>query len=153
MSDGRLEAIWVKRVRRGPMDPTERATLVPGRGIADNADQGGRRQVTILVRERWEDALRELGAALDPSRRRANLLVSGVALETRDAVLRIGATRIRVRGETTPCERMDEALPGLRDALRPAWRGGVYGEVVEGGEIRIGEPVVLEAAGADHSIP
>jgi MOSC domain-containing protein YiiM len=154
MGEGRLEAIWLKRVRRGPMDPATRATVVAGRGLAGNADQGGRRQVTILVREGWEAALREVGAVVDPSRRRANLLVSGLDLErAAGALLRVGGCVVRVRGETTPCERMDEAWPGLADALRPRWRAGVFGEVIEGGEIRVGDPVVLEREAVAHSLP
>jgi MOSC domain-containing protein YiiM len=142
---GRLEGIWVKRAHRGPMDAREAARLVAGRGLEGSADQGGRRQVSILAREAWEAALAALGAALDPAARRANLLVSGVALEgARGAVLAVGACRLRILGELTPCERMDEALPGLGEALRPAWRGGVFAEVVAGGELRVGDAVALE---------
>ena len=44
---GTLEAIWVKRARRGRMDAVREVELDPSRGIAGNADRG-RRQVTIL---------------------------------------------------------------------------------------------------------
>ncbi len=40
---GTLEAIWLKRVRGGPMDPVASAELVAGRGLVGNANQGGRR--------------------------------------------------------------------------------------------------------------
>ena len=43
----RLEQIWIKRVRRGPMDAADRARVVAGRGIVGNANQGGKRQVTM----------------------------------------------------------------------------------------------------------
>lgn len=139
---GRLDAIWIKRARRGPMDRRDRAELVAGRGIVGNADQGRRRQVTLLSRETWENVLRELAAQVDPAARRANLLLSGVDLaDSRGRVLRIGDCRVRIRGETRPCERMDEAFPGLRAALEPSWRGGAFGEVLDSGEIVVGDPV------------
>jgi MOSC domain-containing protein YiiM len=149
-SPGRLRAIFVKRMKRGPMDPNERAALVAGRGIVGNANQGGRRQVTILEAERWAEALAEvgtLGSTLDPAARRANLLVTDLPLaDTRGRVLAIGPCRLRILGETRPCERMDEALPGLRRALDPDWRAGAFAEVLEGGEIAVGDAVAWEPA-------
>lgn len=142
---GRLEAIWIKRARRGPMDPVDRATLEIDHGLVGNANVGGRRQVTVVDADAWERATAGLGVEVDPSARRANLLVRGLDLqETRGRALSIGPCRIRIGGETRPCERMDEASPGLQDALDPEWRGGVYGVVEAGGEIRIGDPVGLD---------
>lgn len=147
-SAGRIRAIWIKRFKRGPMDPRESATLVPGRGLAGNANQGGRRQVTLISEEGWAEALAalgNLGERIDPATRRANLMVSGIPLEaTRGRVLRVGDCRLRIWSECTPCKQMDEARPGLRSALRPHWRGGACAEVLEGGEIRVGDPVAWE---------
>lgn len=140
--EGRLEAIWRKRARRGPMDPLDRAELVAERGLVGNADQGGRRQVTIISAEAWERAEADLGRRVSPDARRANLLVQGIELrDTRERTLAVGGVRILVGGETKPCYRMDEAADGLQEALRPEWRGGVYGRVVEGGAIEVGDPV------------
>ena len=142
---GRLDAIWIKRMKRGPMDPAESASLVAGKGIRGNANQRGKRQVTIIERERWEALMTELGAQLSPSARRANLMVSGVSLAgMRGRVLRIGACRVRIYGETKPCERMDEALPGLQQAMRPNWGGGAFGEILDDGEITLGDAVAFE---------
>lgn len=139
---GRLEAIWLKRAHRGPMDPVSRATLVAGRGLVGNADQGRRRQVTVIEREVWDRMMTRLGAAVSPSARRANLLISGCALAgQRRRVLRIGGCRVRILGETRPCERMDQALPGLRDVMGRDWGGGSFGEVLDDGVVELGVEV------------
>src|SRR4029077_615513 len=91
---GRLAAIWLKRAHRGPMDPVAAADLVEGQGVAGSVDRSPRRQVTILSEEAWNACMRELHADLDPSTRRANLLVSGIQLaHTRERVLRVGDAR------------------------------------------------------------
>jgi MOSC domain-containing protein YiiM len=141
-----LQAIWLKRARRGPMDPQEEALAVAGRGLEGNADQGGQRQVTLIGSEAWGRAEAELGCVVDPLLRRANLLLRGVELrDSRGRVLRIGACRILLRGETRPCRRMEEAWPGLQAALEEEWRAGAYGEVLTGGQIRVGDPVAWES--------
>lgn len=129
------------------MDPVDEAQLLEGHGVEGSVGRSRRRQVTLLERENWERFMEDLGSATDPATRRANLLVSGVALvNTRGRVLRIGEARVAVGGELTPCERMDEALLGLREAMRPDWGGGVFGQVLTSGVIRVGDPVEWEDA-------
>jgi MOSC domain-containing protein YiiM len=137
---GILERIWIKRGKRGRMDLVDSGTLESGRGLIGNASVGGRRQVTIISRERWQELTARLGADLDPSTRRANLMVSGIDLQnSRGRVLRVGATRLRINGETRPCEQMEEACAGLQAVMRERWGGGAFAEVIEGGEIRTGD--------------
>jgi MOSC domain-containing protein YiiM len=139
---GRVEVIWLKRAHRGPMDRVEEATLVAGQGISGSADRSRRRQVTLLESEAWVASMAELGVQRDPSLRRANILLTGLRLaHTRGRVLAVGDTRLAIGGELTPCERMDEAAPGLQAALRPDWRGGVFAQVMVGGVIRVGDSV------------
>lgn len=145
MHAGLLEAIWVKRARRGVMDAVDSVELVENRGLADSADQGGRRQVTIIEQEVWAELMRQFGASLPPVTRRANLMVRDIMFANmRGKVLCVGDCRIRIYGETKPCERMDEALPGLKDAMYPDWRGGAFGEVIGGGVIKLGDLVAWE---------
>lgn len=139
---GTLEAIWLKRVRRGPMDAVMSAELIAARGLTGNANLGGRRQVTLIELEVWQELMRMLGADLPTSTRRANLVVSGVPLrDTRGRELRVGETVLRIAGETKPCEQMEEALPGLRALMYPDWRGGAFAQVVAGGTLRVGDAV------------
>ena len=142
---GRLEAIWRKRAHRGVMDAVQEAELVEGQGVSGSVGRSTRRQVTVIEHEVWARVMGELTANVDPSARRANLMISGIRLEeTRGQLLRIGATLLKIGGHTTPCERMDEALPGLQEALRAHWGGGAFAQVVTGGIIRIGDTVTWE---------
>jgi MOSC domain-containing protein YiiM len=139
--DGRVEALWIKRAHRGLMDVVDEAQLIARRGIVGNADIGGRRQITIIDRERWAEATAALGA-VDPTRRRANMMISGIELErSRGRLLQIGEATLLINGETRPCRALDFSSPGLQPALDPAWGGGVYAEVVDGGTVRVGDSV------------
>jgi MOSC domain-containing protein YiiM len=139
---GRLERIWIKRAHRGPMDAVDRGVLEADKGLRSSANYGGRRQVTIISAERWVEMMDDLRAEVDPSARRANLLVSGIDLaETRDRELRVGSCLLKIGGETRPCERMEEAHAGLQEVMRPRWGGGTWAQVLEGGEIQVGDVV------------
>ncbi len=139
---GKLEAIWLRPQRRQLMEPQENATLKAHQGLLGNANQGDRRQVTLIEQEIWDGLRERLRPDLDPSARRANLMVSGIRLAgTRGRVLLVGQCRIQIWGETKPCARMDEACPGLKDALIENWGGGAHGEALVDGEITVGDPV------------
>ena len=142
---GRVERLWVKRAHRGAMDARESIELVAGRGVEGSADRGGRRQVTLLEREVWDALVRDLGSDAGPETRRANVLVTGIDLRaSRGRVLRLGAARIRIAGEVKPCERMEEAVAGLRAMMYPDWRGGAFGEVLDGGMVTVGDAVAWD---------
>lgn len=137
-----VHQIWIKRAHGGKMDAAERATLVAGRGIAGNADQRGKRQVTLIDLQTWRALMERLDGDLETSARRANVVIEGISLpHTRGKTLLIGDTRLLIHGETRPCGQMDQALPGLRTAMQDEWGGGVFAEVIDGGEIAVGDPV------------
>ncbi len=141
---GRLEAIWLKPMRKRPMKPVESANLVANRGLLSSADQNGRRQVTVISQERWRAVQGQLGHHVDPALRRANLMVSGIDLtDSRGKRLRIGSCLIEIWGQTRPCRLMDESHPGLQDALHADWGGGVFGIILEGGDVHVNDAVEL----------
>ena len=139
-----LEQIFIKRMKKGPMDPVQKARVVAGRGIVGNANQGGKRQVTIVSAKHWKDVTAPLGHTPDVKVRRANLIVSDVDFEkSHGKILKIGNVRVRIYGETRPCEQMEMAAPGLQAAMKVSFGGGAFGEILEDGEIAVGDPVEL----------
>jgi MOSC domain-containing protein YiiM len=151
---GRVEAIWLKRSFGGVMDPALEVNLVARRGIETDASFGrAHRQVTVIEKEVF-DRIRHSLPDAEPVMRRANLMVSGIRLaHSRNHVLRIGGVRILLRGETTPCERMDEQCPGLRSALTDGWGGGAHGIVLDDGLVRVGDGASLVAPASPPTEP
>lgn len=145
-----LVRILLKPVKGEPMQEVATARTLADHGLAGNAERGGPRQVTVLALEDWEAANAEAGAALDAEVRRANLVVTGLTglADSTDRVLRIGATRLRVTGETRPCRFMDAAHDGLRAAMAPEWRGGLTCVALVDADVAVGDPVSWEDAPA-----
>jgi MOSC domain-containing protein YiiM len=156
---GRLIGIARRDAVRAPMEEILAGSITVDRGL--EGDHKGpkfpRRRITVLAREAWEEALAELGAAdgapvtLPWTVRRANLLVEGVRLpRARGAILRVGPVTLEVTHPTQPCQRMEEAYPGLLKALHPDWRGGVTCQVLAGGTVRVGDAVAVLHAPPEH---
>lgn len=145
---GEVVALWVKRMRRGPMDTVTELTLEAGVGIAGNADLRGKRQVTIIDRERWHTLTAPLGE-VPYAARRANMMLTGIELaDSRGRVLRIGDCRLRIGGETRPCNLMEETRAGLQRAMESEWGGGAFAEVLDGGTVRTGDVARWEQSSA-----
>ena len=141
-----LEQIFIKRMKRGPMDPVQNARVVAGKGIVGNANQGGKRQVTIVSAKHWKEVTAPLGQTPDVKVRRANLLVSNIDFsDSHGKILTIGSVRIRIYGDTRPCEQMEMAAPGLQAAMKVPFGGGAFGEILDDGEIAVGDPVSFDS--------
>ena len=142
-----LMRIWLKPVKGEPLQEVEHASVRSNHGLVGNAEWGGPRQVTGLSAADWEAANSEADAELDPSARRANILVTGLddLVEATGRVLRGGAARIQVTGETQPCGLMDAAHQGLRAAMEVGWRGGVHGIVLNDADLAVGDEVSWES--------
>lgn len=151
MNAGVIAGLARHAAPRAAMEVIDRATITPERGVEGDCKgrfkPGGRnrRQVTLIERRDWETATAALGVDLPWSDRRANILVDGIDLpQLPGTVLRIGDVRLVVMVECDPCHRMDALAPGLQQALRDDWRGGVCTRVLTGGEIAIGDAIIVE---------
>ena len=101
--------------------------------------------MTLLFADDWRAATAEVGVELDAGARRANILLSGGGcLPLVGSTVHLGEVRIGVIGETRPCSVMDAAAEGLKAALEPQGRGGVWGRVLEGGAVRLADVLVVE---------
>lgn len=141
-----LLGIATRLASHAPMNEMSVARITTREGVnGDARGKPGRRQVTVMTRSGWEAACSELGVDHLPwTARRANLLVDGVELRGKIGYdLRVGDAVLTVTGETRPCEVMNQAYPGLMEALKPEWRGGVTCCVTRSGEVAIGCEVVL----------
>lgn len=140
---GNLVGIARARELGSPLEEMASASISLDIGI--EGDARGRkalRQVTVLFRDGWEDACRELGVELPWIARRANLLIANIERpHAAGGRLRVGEVELEITMETQPCHLMDRAKEGLRLALKPDWRGGVCCRVIRGGDIRLGDRV------------
>ncbi len=142
---GRLLWIGLRPARRAPMVAVEEAVLAPGSGLEGDrwrGQPGGARQVTLVAAEHLAAIAGFLGLdAVAPERLRRNLVVQGVnLLALKGWRFRIGAAVLEHSGECHPCSRMEEEFgPGGYTAVRH--HGGITARVVEGGRIRLGDPV------------
>ena len=146
IQQGILIGIARREKTRAPMEEIESALVTTKSGIEkDFRGKTGNLQITILAEEDWESACKTMEKNLTWTLRRANLLVKGIKLqETTDSLIQIGNLTLQVTGETDPCSRMDEEVPGLTKALLPDWRGGVLCRVIADGKISLGNQVTLE---------
>ena len=141
----KLLGIAVKQQRKGPLSTHDEAQITVHHGVVgDWRGKPGKRQVTLMSLADWQAACGELGVELPWQTRRANLLVDELPLyQSSGSRITIGDVVLEVTGETDPCERMEQAQPGLFDALARRWRGGVTCRVLANGIVRLGMEVEI----------
>ena len=113
-----------------------------------------------LIHSELHDELRERGFEIEPGEMGENLTTAGIDLLAlpRGARLRLGERAlIEVTGLRNPCAQLDGIAPGLMAAtLDRAGDGalvrkaGVMAIVLDGGEVRPGDPVIAELPPTPH---
>ncbi len=147
---GRLEWIGLSPERRAALIEPQQAEAREGTGLeGEHHARSGRskRQVTLIQAEHLEVVGALLGREpIPPGVVRRNLVVRGINLQgLRDRRFRIGEVLLEGTGPCPPCSRMQENLgEGGYHAMRG--HGGITARVLEGGVLRIADPVRAEAA-------
>jgi MOSC domain-containing protein YiiM len=141
---GAVLALALRTAVNGPMQEVREAVAAADGGLAGDLRSSPERGVTLISAPQWKQVCEELGVSLPWHTRRANVLLDLDRLELlAGRRLRIGQVELEVLSETKPCGLMDQQHAGLRNALRPEWRGGVCCRVLTGGVLRVGDAVEL----------
>ncbi|MGF1690879.1 MOSC domain-containing protein [Photobacterium kagoshimensis] len=143
-------AIAKREKSRAPMEEMTQAAITTEQGVVgDFRGKPGKRQLTVLSAESWQDACNDVSAELPWTVRRSNILVKGIRFSEMNVgdVIQIGDVKLEITCETDPCPRMDEQHQGLTQALMPDWRGGVCCRVLADGEVNVGDEAILLSAG------
>jgi MOSC domain-containing protein YiiM len=158
-TEGRIEAIVLRPARQEPAIFVERVEALPGYGLIGDrrstqmreTEQSRKREITLIQAEHipliahWSNL-----EQLSPLQLRRNLVVSGINLLAMrspfpniDLHWQIGdQVQFEVTGPCDPCSRMEKDLGyGVYNAMRG--HGGMTARLLVGGEIRVGDPIVL----------
>jgi MOSC domain-containing protein YiiM len=140
----RVLRLWIRPHAGRPLTEVDELEIEAGRGIVGDHSHGRLRHVTVVFVEDWSEASRRLGRAIDPIARRANVLVSGGGgSRYARSQLFLGTVLLQMKGVVTPCPVMDRAAPGLAAALREGNLAGVWGRVLQGGTLHLGDAMRL----------
>jgi MOSC domain-containing protein YiiM len=99
------------------------------------------RELTLIESEAIEAVNRDYVLHLDAIETRRNLLTRGVALNHLVGwEFTVGPVRLRGIMLCEPCKHVEKLTrPGVMRAL--VHRGGLRAQILEGGEIRVGDPI------------
>lgn len=142
---GRVEWIGLRPQRDLPMHDVVEAEVLAGKGLLGDRYLGGsgNRGVTLIQAEHLPVIAALSGhERVSPALLRRNLVVSGLPLlALKGRRFRIGEVLLEGVEECDPCSRMEAALgPGGYNAMRG--HGGIVCRILEGGKIRVGDPVI-----------
>ncbi|HWJ10711.1 MAG TPA: MOSC domain-containing protein [Nocardioides sp.] len=139
-----VEDIHVAKASRLPMQSKDAVEVEAGRGIVGDRYHGTRhRHVTVQSRETLDEAAEVFGSEVPSGLTRRNITIDhGVVPRDPGALIRVGDVLLEVVRVAAPCKLLDDAIgAGAQGALRR--RAGTVFRVLEGGTIRVGDPVDL----------
>lgn len=152
MTKGRVLALFTTAAMSQPMTEHDSVEAIAGEGLAGDRYQlktgtyskkpEPGRQVTLVAEESLAALHADHGIAVTPQQSRRNVLTRGIdlaALVGRE--IAVGAVRLKVHRLNQPCLYFEKLVdkPGVYQAW---WdKSGINCEIVEGGTIRLGDPV------------
>jgi MOSC domain-containing protein YiiM len=112
-----------------------------GGGKYTNGAADGKRALTLIEREAVAAAGREYDVEIGEHETRRNVVTEGVPLNHLvGRTFRVGDVTLRGLKLAEPCAYLEGLTrPGVRRAL--VHRGGLRAEIVDGGTLRVGDPV------------
>lgn len=126
------------------MRETHSAQAEKGGGLVGGVRPTPKRGITFLASGAWRQACDELKVLIPWYTRRANVLIDAAELgHLIGKTVQFGNVIVEVIAETRPCDLMDQFQPGLKNALIPNVRAGVYGRVLSGGDFCVGDAVLI----------
>jgi MOSC domain-containing protein YiiM len=144
---GTVVSIHVAKATKLPMRAVDSVVAEAGSGLVGDRYHGSKhRHVTVQSAPALAEASRDLGAPVDPGATRRNVTISGGPVPGRPGTrVRMGEALLEVVRPAAPCRLMDDVIgPGAMKALHA--RGGTVFRILEGGAIRVGDPVVREGS-------
>jgi MOSC domain-containing protein YiiM len=147
MAASAVEAIFIHGPEGGPMAPVREVRARAGAGLEEDRyfnPEGVEpdTEITLIESEAIEAFVRECEIPLDQAESRRNVVTRGVPLN--DLVGRefsVGPVRLKGIRLCEPCAHLQKLTrPGVLRGL--VHRGGLRAEILVGGPIRVGDPVV-----------
>jgi len=111
-------------------------------GRKSRTGEPSKRQVSLIEQEQLAEHAAMLGLKnIASGQARANIETTGIDLQKLVGKrVQIGAAVLLFYAPRTPCEKMDRICQGLRKLMENA-RQGVMAQVVQSGEVRVGDAV------------
>ncbi len=144
MSQATVLSIHLARGSRLPMVSVPSVFAETNMGLVGDRYHGAPlRQVTLQAAGELAEAAAEAELPIEGGRTRRNITISATALpRTAGHRITIGNVELEVARDAAPCQRMEEIFgSGAREAMKG--RAGIGCKVIRGGEIAVGDAVVL----------
>jgi MOSC domain-containing protein YiiM len=145
---GQVAGIFIAAASGAPIQPLDEVKAVAGRGLTGDRNFYGEGdghdpadEITLIAAEGLERARTDHGLDLAPGEHRRQVVVEGVdLLALVGRTVRVGEVEVAVLADNPGCRHLQNLVgkPVLRGLRR---HGGVRGEILRSGVLRVGDAV------------